>query len=187
MQEIFCRYVILCHEGLKLKRILATEARPMGPPWYPAPAPRDYNDALAQGEQTAEQERGRLGLGGEPITDLCKLIVSQGIWTSEVEFPDEVRGMFLNYRSTGLAIIVNCSHNRHRKRFSHARMYAHALLDRSIKIVMHHRKYSNFLEHRADAFASAFLMPKKSVIDKGHQFPKTSDSTTILILLSDSM
>ena len=164
VQEI-CLHVILCREGVKLRRILGAKAQPMGPPWYKAPAPQNYNDALAQGEQISEQERGRLGLGGEPITDLRKLIVSQGIWASEVEFPDEVRGMFLNCSSTGLVIIVNCSHNRHRKRFSYASLYAHTLVDRNIKFFMRRGDSSELLEDRADAFASAFLMPQNGVID----------------------
>lgn len=164
VQEI-CLHVILCREGVKLRRMLGTEAQPMGPPSYPAPAPQNYYDALAQGEQISEQERGRLRLAGEPITDLRKLIVSQGIWASEVEFPDEVRGMFLNCHSTGLVIIVNCSHNRHRKRFSYASLYAHTLVDRNTKFLVRRGDSSKFLEHRADAFASALLMPKNGVID----------------------
>ena len=170
--EEICLHVILCREGVKLRRILGTDAQPMGPPWYPAPAPQDYIDALAQGEQVAEQERGRLGLGGEPVTDLRKLITSQGIWVSEVEFPDEVRGLFLNCRSTGLVIIVNCLHNRHRKRFSYASLYAHTLVDRSIKFFTRRGESSELLEHRADALASAFLMPKNSVIDEWSSIPK---------------
>ena len=170
--EEICLHVILCREGVKLRRILGIDAQPMGPPWYPAPAPQDYIDALAQGEQVAEQERGRLGLGGEPVTDLRKLIASQGIWVSEVEFPDEVRGLFLNCRSTGLLLIVNCSHNRRRKRFSYASLYAHTLVDRNIKFFVRRGKSSESLEHRADALASAFLMPKNGVIDEWSSIPK---------------
>lgn len=171
VQEI-CLHVILCREGMKLRRILGTEAQPMGPPWYPAPAPQNYNDALAQGEQIAEQERGRLGLGGESITDLRKLIASQGIWASEVEFPDKVRGMFLNCPSTGLVIIVNCSHSKHRKRFSYASIYAHALVDRSILFVVNSGKPSELLKVRANAFASAFLIPQDGAIDEWSSAPK---------------
>lgn len=170
--EEICLHVILCREGVKLRRILGTEVQAMGPPWYPASTPQDYNDALAQGERIAEQERGRLGLGGEPVIDLRKLITSQGIWVSEVEFPDEARGMFINCRSTGLVIIVNCSHNRHRKRFSYASLYAHALVDRSIKYFARRGKSSELLEDRADAFASAFLMPQNGVIDEWSSIPK---------------
>ena len=130
-----------------------------------SPAPQNYYDALAQGEQISEQERGRLGLAGGPITDLRKLIVSQGIWASEVEFPDEVRGMFHNCRSTGLVIIVNCSHTRHRKRFSYPSLYAHTLVDRNTKFFLRRGDSSELLEDRADAFASAFLMPQNGVID----------------------
>lgn len=172
--EEICLHVILCREGVKLRRILGTDAQPMGPPWYPAPAPQDYIDALAQGEQVAEQERGRLGLGDEPVTDLRKLITSQGIWVSEVEFPDEVRGLFLNCHSTGLLLIVNCSHNRRRKRFSYASLYAHTLVDRNIKLFVRRGKSSESLEHRADALASAFLMPKNGVIDEWSSIPKNN-------------
>lgn len=69
-------------------------------------------------------------------------------------------GLFQSDRSIGLAILVNRSHSFSRKRFS----YAHALFDRDRKITVSSVDNSSpLLELRADAFAAAFLMPRKGV------------------------
>ena len=119
------RCVSLCREGVRLERLLGADLR-SGPPSYAAREPRFSGEAVAQGEQTAEQERRRLGLGDGPVSDIASLIASQGIWASGVELPDEMSGLFLRHRSLGVAILVNASHARGRKRFSYAHEYAHA-------------------------------------------------------------
>ncbi len=163
--EQVARCVSLCREGVRLERVLGVEPR-FGPPSYETHVPRPSGEAVAQGERTAIQERQRLGIGNAPIADVSELIASQGIWASGVEFPNGMSGLFLQHPSIGLAILVNSSHPRGRKRFSYAHEYAHALLDRNRNITVSSTDNSSELvERRANAFAAAFLMPKSGVCD----------------------
>jgi len=138
------------------------------------PAPRTASEAVRQGEQVALQERKRLGLGQTPIANIGELISDQGIWSSGVNLPDEMSGLFLRHTSIGMAILVNFDHVQGRKRFSYAHEYAHALLDRDgTGTVSTRDNASDLIEKRANAFAAALLMPGEGVteflrsLDKG--------------------
>jgi Zn-dependent peptidase ImmA (M78 family)/transcriptional regulator with XRE-family HTH domain len=172
-REQVARCVQLCREGVALARLLGTESR-AGPPSYDVRLPRSPGDAVAQGEEAAEQERRRLGLGNAPIADVSELIASQGIWASGVTLPDGMSGLFLRHPSIGPAILVNSSHAKGRKRFSYAHEYAHALLDRNGDVTISSTDNSSeMVEKRANAFAAAFLMPRGGIraslrnLDKG--------------------
>ena len=172
-QEEVARCVGLCREGVTLERILGRSPR-SGPPSYEVRLPRTSWDAVMQGEQTAVEERQRLGIGNAPIADISEVIASQGIWASGVGLPNEMSGVFLRHSSIGFAILVNASHPRGRKRFSYAHEYAHALLDRDRNIAISSTgNSSEMVERRANAFAAAFLMPRNGVygalrgLDKG--------------------
>ena len=172
-REQVARCVHLCREGVALERLLGTESR-AGPPSYDIRLPRSPGDAVAQGEEAAEQERRRLGIGNAPIADVSELIASQDIWASGVTLPDGMSGLFLRHPSIGLAILVNSSHAKGRKRFSYAHEYAHALLDRNGNVTISSTDNSSeMVEKRANAFAAAFLMPRGGIraslrnLDKG--------------------
>lgn len=172
-REQVTRCVHLCREGVALGRLLGAECR-SGPPSYDMPVPRSPGEAVAQGEEAAEQERRRLGIANAPIADVSELIASQGIWASGVTLPDGMSGLFLRHPSIGLAILVNSSHPKGRKRFSYAHEYAHALLDRNGQVTISSTENSSeMVEKRANAFAAAFLMPRAGVrtflryLDKG--------------------
>ncbi|MCY4462101.1 MAG: XRE family transcriptional regulator, partial [Albidovulum sp.] len=159
-QEQVSRCVHLCREGVTLELLMGAESR-SGPPRYASRMPRSPGEAISHGEQAAEQERRRLGLGNAPIADVSKLIASQGIWASGVALPDGMSGLFLRNTSIGLAILVSSTHPRGRMRFSYAHEYAHALLDRDRDVTISSTDNSSQLvEKRANAFAAVFLMPR---------------------------
>lgn len=159
------RCLNLCREGCELERLLGRAVR-SGPPAYVLAAPRTASEAVRQGEQVAQQERKRLGLGATPIADMSELIADQGIWASGVHLPDEMSGLFLRHASIGMAILVNYTHVRARKRFSYAHEYAHALLDRERTATVSTRENAaELIEKRANALAAAFLMPSEGVVD----------------------
>ena len=172
-REQVARCVLLWREGVVLERLLGNEPR-SGPPSYDMRLPRSPGEAIAQAEEAAEQERRRLGVANAPIADVSELIASQGIWASGVTLPDSISGLFLRHPSIGLAILVNSSHAKGRKRFSYAHEYAHALLDRGGSISISSTDNSpEMVEKRANAFAAAFLMPGGGIraflrsLDKG--------------------
>ncbi len=163
VREEVTRNLRLCREGVVLERLLGANSR-SGPPSYEMRRPRSPGEAVAQGEEVAEQERRRLGLGSAPIADISELIVSQGVWASSVSFPDGMSGLFLRHPDVGLAILVNARHVKGRKRFSFAHEYAHALVDRNgVVAISSVDNSSDLVETRANAFAAAFLMPEDGI------------------------
>jgi Zn-dependent peptidase ImmA (M78 family)/transcriptional regulator with XRE-family HTH domain len=168
--------VLMCREGVALERILGRPARPR-PPAFEVSVPRSAGEAVAQGEETAEQERQRLGTAAHPIADMAELLTAQSIWASGVELPDDVSGLFLHHSDVGMAILVNSYHVRARKRFSYAHEYAHALLDRSRRVTVSTRENApDLIEKRANAFAAAFLMPTEGVLTVLHSLGKGQPS-----------
>ena len=93
-REQVARCVHLCREGVSLERLLDAEPR-SGPPSYEMRLPRSPGEAVAQGEEAAEQERRRLGIADAPIADVSELIASQGVWASGVTLPDGMSGLLL--------------------------------------------------------------------------------------------
>ena len=167
------RIVDLYREGAGLLRILdrgiCTEA-----PNYSAEM-KSAGVAIQQGERVAHEERHRLRLGDASIRDIAELLSEQGVWTAAADLPDSMSGLFVHNQSTGFAVLVNAGHGLERRRFSYAHEYAHVLFDREQSVRMTLQKNSSELaEMRANAFASAFLMPSGGVtqwlnrIGKGH-------------------
>lgn len=170
------RCVSLCREGVNLEMILGREERP-SPPVYQEPAPRSVWDAVLQGHKVADQERRRLGLGSAPLPDLAEMMVDQGIWASGANLPGTMSGLFLHHPSIGMAILVNAQHPRARRRFSYAHEYAHALFDRDrVANVTTTDNRAERVEQRANAFASAFLLPAEGVDDELRQLGKGQPS-----------
>lgn len=137
------------------------------PPIYQLSVPSSYEEAVEQGKEIAVLERERLKIGSGPIPDVASLIASQGIWTAAVPFPNDVSGLFIAHNKYGLAIFVNQEHARVRRRFSYAHEYAHALVDRNRREPepTSTKNRNDFVEKRANAFASEFLIPAAGVYE----------------------
>ncbi len=162
-QTEIARYISICREAVQLERCLDRPSQ-ANPPTYQMPHPSKVMEAVEQGAFVAEQERRRLGLGHNPISDVSDLIKTQSIWASGAKLPDQMSGLFLHHSSIGLCILVNYDHARARKRFSYAHEYAHSLLDReNLATVSLEQNRSELCEVRANAFAAAFLLPRTGV------------------------
>lgn len=171
-QAVHC--IGLCREGMMLERLLEPELPPELPD-YGTRAPHSPEEAAAQGERVAEQERNRLDMGCEPIVDISELIGKQGIWASGAELPDKIPGLFLRCPGIGSAVLVNSSHPRGHRRFSYAHEYAHALFDREWNIMLSSiDSASRVSEQRANSFATAFLMPREGIYNVLRSLDKSS-------------
>lgn len=152
----------LGREVANLRDILDIETETNPGILYELRAPQNKWDAVEQGNRIAEQERRRLELGHLPVTDLVKLIESQGICTGQHKMPPDVSGFTILDRTGGYFIFVNENHRGVRKRFSFAHEYGHVIMDsdRSVS-VSRLSKSSELLEVRANAFAACFLVPEE--------------------------
>lgn len=160
-QADYC--IRLFREGASLKRLLSWESESVVPR-YELPEPRTTGLAIVQGQNVADQERRRLGLGVAPVFSIPELIGSQGIWTAALSLPDKISGLFLRSLEFGMGILANGDQVSGRRRFSYAHEYGHALMDRdhwaSVTSKDNAKKVS---EQRANAFAATFLMPEDGV------------------------
>lgn len=153
----------ICREGVFLKDVLGLSHR-CAIRTYSCLPPKDVQEAKKQGEDVAREERRSLELGDAPIYDIAEPLSSQGIWTAQTMLPHEMSGLFLHHVLLGMAIIVNANHVRTRQRFSYAHEYAHALFDAHRTITISNSdNASDLIEVRANAFASAFLMPEQGI------------------------
>jgi hypothetical protein len=135
-------------------------------PLYDVSSPRTLTEAVAQGENVANQERLRLGLGTVPIEGLSRMISSQGVRVTVMDLPDDISGLFLQHPSIGSAIVANSQHDATRRRLFEAHAYAHALFERRGTIKVCKRSNSEELvERRAHAFGASFLLPGSGVED----------------------
>jgi len=143
------------------------------PPGYDFSEPSSPREADEQGREMASMERQRLGLGNGPIPDVAELITCQGIWAAAFPFPAEISGLFICSPGYGMAILVNCDNAKGRRRFSYAHEYAHALADRDRSpSPSSTANAKDYVERRADVFASEFLVPVAGVHECLERFRK---------------
>lgn len=152
-------------EAAHLERLLERPAR-TGPPSYTVPPPRTLADAIGQGEQIAERERQRLGLGEQSIGDIAALVAIQGVHVFTLDLSDGMSGLFVQHPSIGSAIVVNAAFDAGRQRLAIAHGYAHAVIEPAgtVRVCMH-ANAKELIERRADAFAGAFLLPASGVVE----------------------
>ena len=148
----------------RLERLTGAEIRSLGVIAYDLPQAQTPRQAIVQGMQTAEAERRRLGLGDEPVADLVGLIDANGVRTATLDMPVSVSGIMLIDAEAGTLIAVNRSQHILRRRFSLAHEYGHSLLDRTEgPLVSRSDDRNDLREVRANAFASALLMPESGL------------------------
>lgn len=154
----------LGRELANLERLLGLERPAANVVAYPLPAPGSKPEAIRQGEDTANEERRRLGLGQAPLPELIEFLQVLGIGTAQVDLPDTISGLTLNEPETGILVVSNRAHALLRRRFSCAHEYGHVVMDLDRKgVVSRSDDRDDLIEVRANAFAACFLAPEEGV------------------------
>jgi Zn-dependent peptidase ImmA (M78 family) len=116
-------------------------------------------------EAAAEAIRGAWGLGERPIKNVVHLLEAQGVRVfSLVEECSEVDAFSLWRKGTPY-VFLNTMKSAERSRFDASHELGHLVLHR------HGAPQGREAEHEADAFASAFLMPRGSVLAAAPRLP----------------
>ncbi len=140
------------------------------------PLPKDYppvytvegsfNQPESLGEEIAQEERARLGLGDAPISDLRALLEEAvGLRIFFYRMASPIGGVFACNDELGGCIGINSRHPIPRSNFSLAHEYAHFLTTRyQADVAMESGGWGRLPTERfADSFASSFLMPRAGV------------------------
>ena len=154
-------------EYLNLKDLLGLDKERNLPPVYTYREPKSIWEAIQVGERAAEAERGRLELGNDPIRDMAELVESQGIPVIEINLDEQISGIFMANAEAQLCIFINqaqLDRAKARVAFTIAHEYSHILLDRDkVSAISKISNERDLFEVCANAFATAFLMPKEGV------------------------
>ncbi len=136
------------------------------------PSPPDYSASrlttLGQAEELAEAERSSLGLNGQPIKDICDLLEGKrGVKIFHLlEDAERFSGAFTYDEQLGACFLINSHHPKRRRTFTVAHEYAHCVAHRNQLAHIDTCpafEIKNPRERFANAFAAAFLMPRRTV------------------------
>lgn len=161
------RFLERCRSERELRTLLG--AAPMAParPYAPMDPPLSAAQALADGERLAERERERLKLGHEPVRDPIGLVEDQGVCVGRLDPLSTLDGIYVNAAPVGPCVGVNDTRDRwtgYRTTFTVLHEYGHWLFDGvTAEPLTAGRFTTDLCEVRANAFASAFLMPRPAV------------------------
>jgi Zn-dependent peptidase ImmA (M78 family) len=135
---------------------------------YPAEKTILPGDVRRQAEQDAQNLRNWLGLGEGPVQNLFTLLELQmGIRVYSRKLDPKVSGLFAYDDAVGACILINSNHRRDRQIQTGGHELGHFIATRRKPEVYQDEKYDNSREERyANAFASAFLTPPRTVMEK---------------------
>ena len=142
----------------------ALGAQRYGFPTYPVPT----GEPAEQGEHLALEERRRLGLGDDGcIPSMVELLEQEGVKVAVEAFHPRspISGCYQFSEALGPCVILNRRRHPALRRFAAAHEYAHLLTEREDlhgEVCLPSRREDPD-EQRADAFASAFLLPAAGI------------------------
>jgi Zn-dependent peptidase ImmA (M78 family)/transcriptional regulator with XRE-family HTH domain len=147
---------------------------------YPPERPILPGDVRAQAEQDALELRKWLGLGVGPVTDLITLLeMEMGVRVYVRRIPGPVSGLFAYDDAVGACILINANHPRDRRTLTAAHEMAHLISTRRQAEILGGHPVKNSREERyASAFASAFLTPARTVMQKFQEITAGSQTLT---------
>lgn len=162
----------LCDDYFELERVCKRPVPVTDAPIYSI----DGIAAVRVGEDIAQTERNRLGLGDAPVLNVLEVVENEGVTVFQMKLPSHVSGLYGNAVQHKEAkdaeisleravMVINIDHPTDRRRWSAMHEYAHFLTRRhtSEVIIDFDAQITAENERFADAFASAFLMPASSV------------------------
>lgn len=121
-----------------------------------------------QPEAAAEALRASWGLGVKPIRNMVHLLEQRGVRVFSLVEKRAELDAFSFWRSEVPFVFLNTSKSGERGRFDAAHELGHLVLHR------HGAPHGREAEHEADAFASALLMPRASVLEVAPSAPSPS-------------
>ena len=171
------------------------------------PLPKDYppvyrveesfNQPEELGEEVAQEERARLGIGDAPINDLrACLEEAVGLRIFYYRMASAIAGIFACNDDLGGCIGINSRHPTPRGNYSLAHEYAHFLTTRyQADVALESGGWGRLPAERfADSFAGHFLMPRNGVsrrfselIDARQGVPRIADLVQLAYLYSVSV
>lgn len=167
-REAIVQFQDLTHQYSLLEELVGAAPLPL-PPDYSQFGFRTDRDA----ETLADMERGRLGLGDVPIGDLMNLLDGTvGVKTFQIPVRASLwSGLVVRDRWGCPCIAVNSKEEFYRRNFDLAHEYCHVLVHvgrhdaPAARIDKGAEFAKNSADERfADSFASAFLMPRRTVL-----------------------
>ena len=117
--------------------------------------------AAREGYRIAEDERRRLALGEGPIRFVDELLMTSGVRSAKATLPRGILSISIAEPDHGLLVVVEKNLGLEHRRFRYAHGLAHFLCDAETPWrVCKSGGAPDFPEVRADAFASALLIPQ---------------------------
>jgi transcriptional regulator with XRE-family HTH domain len=130
------------------------------PSYRVEPASTEWQ-AAREGYRIAEDERRRLALGEGPVRFVDELLMTSGVRSAKATLPTGIVSISVAQPDHGLLIVVDKNLGLEHRRFRYAHGLAHFLFDTEGPWrVCDSGGAPDFAEVRADAFASAFLIPQ---------------------------
>lgn len=125
-------------------------------------------DVRKQAEEDAQDLRKFLGLGKSPIIDLFALLdLELGVRVYFHPLSQKVSGLFAYDESLGACILINSNHRWERQVQTGAHELGHVVSARQDIDINQEGPHENSRKERyANAFAPAFLMPTRTVMQK---------------------
>lgn len=116
-------------------------------------------------EAAAMALRGRWGLGEHPISNMVRLLEAKGVRVLSLAEGSRELDAFSFWKADQPFVFLNTLKSAERSRFDAAHELGHLVLHR------HGSPTGREAERQADAFSSAFLMPRGSVLAFAPRFP----------------
>lgn len=116
-------------------------------------------------EAAAETLRSYWGLGELPIKNMVHLLEAKGVRVFSLSLDAKEVDAFSMWSNGTPYVLLNTMKSAERSRFDAAHELGHLIMHR------HGQPHGIEAEKEADAFASAFLMPAKSVLSTNLKFP----------------